>query len=238
MIFLDVFWFHWFCWFRWYMLRKYRSMKIMFTMLWNEHSILLTSKYYTQCTTLYYTESALLTMDSRVKFVRVPEFRSEILFCSVRCPELPSNFFIMRSEIRSENHFENPYRSKNRLNLVPKPDYFIWNLRTGVRLLYRITVRCPLIKWVPKAKRSKSWIFMSAQSWVSQWFIVLLGFEVLHLNFRMLHAYQTILFQLEFSVLTTTIVVIMMTNTMIMHQNQTINHMVVALERGFSPHGP
>jgi len=48
MIFLDVFWFHWFCWFRWYMLRKYHSMKIMFTMLWNEHSILLTSKYYTE----------------------------------------------------------------------------------------------------------------------------------------------------------------------------------------------
>ena len=209
MIFLDVFWFHWFCWFRWYMLRKYRSMKIMFTMLWNEHSILLTSKYYTG--------------------ISVGDF----LFGPVRYPKSPSNFFIMRSEIRSENHFENPYRSKNRLNLVPKPGYFIWNLRTGVRLLYRITVRCPLIKWVPKAKRSKSWIFMSAQSWVSQWFIVLLGFEVLHLNFRMLHAYQTILFQQEFSVLTTTIVVIMMTNTMIMHQNQTINHMVVALERNW-----
>ena len=75
----------------------------MFTMLWNEHSILLTSKYYTQCTTLYYTESALLTMDSRVKFVRVPEFRSE-------------------------NHLENPHRSIDRLNLVPKPGYFfeIW----------------------------------------------------------------------------------------------------------------
>ena len=210
MIFLDVFWFHWFCWFRWYMLRKYRSMKIMFTMLWNEHSILLTSKCYTHS----------------------PEFRSEI-FCLVRyVVRNHIQFSIMRSEIRSENHFENPYRSKNRLNLVPKPGYFLWNLRTGIRLLYRITVRCPLIKWVPKAKRSKSWIFMSAQSWVSQ-FIVLLGFEVLHLNFRMLHAYQTILFQQEFSVLTTTIVVIMMTNTMIMHQNQTINHMVVALERNW-----